>query len=690
MAAERASRAAVALARASEAFEWRKRGNELLARAEDGDFTLASDCFAKSGDEPRRLLCIGRATLSQARSTDDAAARRALALTASYLLARSECEGSEIPLAEALEACGEQGVAADAWRRLGRESDAFRASREHLRATDPEAHAAWKADADAAARAALAAKRAAVRRARQAARKKARAPEPVIGRPRAAPTETRSVARRLLDEKIKKAEAAPPRRTDASSEAAAPPSIATQTSKATSAATSAIPVAPSAHAQERMVEREIARRDLQEAKKYGARRSMPGGRVSYEFRGLKYIEAAPGRRSAVGVTAFYKSVPDGFCERAFVPYGYGGKKAPRREVDRLVQAMLRDRGAEIDVSEHSEKGEFGYLVASRTSEAVDEAADGLRKLLSAGRASSPVTGLPTVSEDGPEAASFPMLPVREESIGAESFPPLPTGPRAAAERLAARRLELLQASEEELRRVQVKLVQSEQSLRVTENKLRLSEAARQAETSAPTGDPDKLAEKLATTKKQLERATASGRATLTRLRETEAALRAAEGQRDDLEVELATARSERPAESDKRMIQKLAAAEKARRAADKRLAQSESARRDSEAALRRSLNAALAAVADRDRALAARERELRDLRSAQLPPEPVPLRDLSEIADPVESFLEAVGLGHHLAIFKREEIDIDTLRDIDTGDLEYLGLSDDECRRFEDARNANF
>ena len=58
-------------------------------------------------------------------------------------------------LAEALEACGEHGVAADAWRRLGRENEAFRASREHLRATDPEAHAAWKADADGAARAAL-------------------------------------------------------------------------------------------------------------------------------------------------------------------------------------------------------------------------------------------------------------------------------------------------------------------------------------------------------------------------------------------------------------------------------------------------------------------------------------------------------------------------------------------------------
>ena len=111
-----------------------------------------------------------------------------------------------------------------------------------------------------------------------------------------------------------------------------------------------------------------------------------------------------------------------------------------------MQAASRDRGADIDVSEHSEKGEFGYLVASRTSEATDEAADGLRKLLSAGRASSPVKGLPTVSEDSPEAAAFPLLPVREEPITEASFPPLPTGPRAAAERLAARRLELLQAS----------------------------------------------------------------------------------------------------------------------------------------------------------------------------------------------------------------------------------------------------
>ena len=641
---------AVALARASEAREWRARGNELLARAEDGDFTLASDCFAKSGDEPRRLLCIGRATLSQARSTDDAAARRALALTASYLLARSECEGSEIPLAEALEACGEHGVAADAWRRLGRENEAFRASREHLRATDPEAHAAWKADADAAARAALAAKRAL----------QAKAAPSKPRRPRAAVTASADggIARQLLDKKIEDAATAPPRRADTSSEAAAPPSVASKVSRATarSAATSAIPVAPSAHAQERMVEREIARRDLQEAKKYGARRSMPGGRVSYEFRGLKYIEAAPGRRSAVGVTAFYKSVPDGFCERAFVPYGYGGKKAPRREVDRLVQAMLRDRGAEIDVSEHSEKGEFGYLVASRTSEAVDEAADGLRKLLSAGRASSPVTGLPTVSEDAPEAAAFPLLPVREESIGISSFPPLPTAPRPAAD-LAAR-LDALEAAQrdsdaryaavrDELRRAEAKLVRSEQSRRATENKLRLSEAARQA---------------------------------------TEAALHAAETARDDMEVALATERSARDDDADARLAQKLATTKKqldkattSGRAMAARLRDNEQAL----AAATRRLNNALAAVAARDRTIQDRERELRELRDAQLLPEPVP-------ADPVESFLEATGLGQFRDTFAAEEIDLVTLRDLAVDDLQFLGLNDDECRRFLAARDANF
>jgi hypothetical protein len=604
----------VALARASEAREWRSRGTQFLKRAEDGDYERASECFSKSGDEPRRLLCIGLKALSEARATDD----RAKALTAAYLLARSECEGSEAPLAEALEACGEQGVAADAWRRLGRESDAFRASREHLRKTDPEAHAAWKADADAAARAALAAKQAAVRRARQAARKKARAPaEPVIGRPRAAPTETRSVARRLLDEKIKKAEAAPPLRTDASSEAAAPPSIATQTSKATSAATSAIPVAPSAHAQERMVEREIARRDLQEAKKYGARRSMPGGRVSYEFRGLKYIEA-PGR-SAVGVTAFYKSVPDGCCERAFVAYG-GSKKPSRRDVDRLVQGILRDHGAEVHVSEHSERGEWGYLVAARSSEATDEVADRLRKLLSAGRAARPTTELAPVREDSAVEAPFPPPPA--ESIATASFPPLPGSGQVAA------RLDALEAAQRE----------SDEKYAAAQDELK------------------RMAQTLATTKMQLERAQKA------RV-ESEAARKDLQEARDDLEVELADTTGR--------------------------------------------MNSALAAVAQRDKVIEERERELRELRAQMVAPQAVPSRSTERgVGSPpneaprgkknrkakapprdIVAFLNKANLAKYRGIFEKEEITLDTLPDLDDETLaEVLGLSKKERQRFVAAR----
>jgi ankyrin repeat protein len=627
----------VALARASEAREWRSRGTQFLKRAEDGDYERASECFSKSGDEPRRLLCIGLKTLSQARATDD----RAKALTAAYLLARSECEGSEVPLAEALEECGEHGVAAAAWRRLGRESDAFRASREHLRATDPEAHAAWKADADAAARAALAAKQAAVRRARQAARKKPRAPaEPVIGRPRAAPTETRSVARRLLDEKIKKAAAAPPRRTDASSEAAAPPSIATQTSKATSAATSAIAVAPSAHAQERMVEREIARRDLQEAKKFGARRSMQGGRVSYEFRGLKYIEA-PGR-SAVGVTAFYKSVPDGCCERAFVAYG-GAKKPSRRDVDRLVQGILRDRGAEVHVSEHSERGEWGYLVAARSSEATDEVADGLRKLVSAGRAARPTTELPPVREDAAVEAPFPPPPA--ESIAAAAFPPLPGSGQPAAELLAAQRLDLVA----EVRR---------ERDAVLDAALEMEAARREFETKYATAQDElkRMAQTLATTKMQLERAQKA------RV-ESEAARDDLREARDDLEVELATTTQR--------------------------------------------MNSALAAVAQRDKVIEERERELRELRAQLVAPQAVPSRSAergvgsppneaprgkksrkAKTAPPrdIVSFLNKANLAKYRGIFEKEEITLDTLPDLDDETLAELGLSKKERQRFVAAR----
>ena len=149
------------------------------------------------------------------------------------------------------------------------------------------------------------------------------------------------------------------------------------------------------------------------------------------------------------------------------------------------------------------------------------------------------------------------------------------------------------------------------------------------------GDDDadvRLAQKLATTKKQLDKATTSGRATAARLRDNEQAL----------------------------------------------------------AAATRRLNNALAAVAardrtiqDRERTIQDRERELRELRDAQLLPEPVP-------ADPVESFLEATGLGQFRETFAAEEIDLVTLRDLAVDDLQFLGLNDDECRRFLAARDANF
>ena len=63
--------------------------------------------------------------------------------------------------------------------------------------------------------------------------------------------------------------------------------------------------------------------------------------------------------------------------------------------------------------------------------------------------------------------------------------------------------------------------------------------------------------------------------------------------------------------------------------------------------------------------------------------EPVP-------ADPVESFLEATGLGQFRDTFAAEEIDLVTLRDLAVDDLQFLGLNDDECRRFLAARDANF
>ncbi|KAH8091515.1 hypothetical protein JL720_5822 [Aureococcus anophagefferens] len=327
------------------------RGATFLRR---GGWRLhAADCFAKSGDEPRRLLCVGQDALAAARRAAGAEAE-GLALDAAYL-ARSS------------------GL-----RRRGR----GRGGREAAARPSP------------AARGRAAGGRAAGRE----------------DRGRAAPRQ--ELARRLLDEKMAAAAAPPGRRVaaaksmfsgcehfdrdlggwDASSEAAAPPSVvSTAASHATSTATSQIAVAPSRHAGERMVERTISLRELQEAKKHGAPRRGDRGRARYEYRGLVYVEA-PG---ATGVTAFYtKAIPHGCLERAFVPFR--GKRAPAREVERVEQAILRDRGVETKISDHAERGHFGYLVASASVEATDEAAHMLRGLLAARNAES--NGLPTDSE----------------------------------------------------------------------------------------------------------------------------------------------------------------------------------------------------------------------------------------------------------------------------------------------------
>ena len=173
-----------------------------------------------------------------------------------------------MPLAEALEECGEHGVAADAWRRLGpRERRVSRVTR------------ASSCDGPGGA----------CRLEGRCRRRGARGSGGEAGAAGQGGPSSRAVLAPLLPQapmgaslgncwtKIENAATAPPRRADTSSEAAAPPSVASKVSRATSAATSAIAVSRRPRTlSERMVEREIARRDLQEAKKYGARRSMPG------------------------------------------------------------------------------------------------------------------------------------------------------------------------------------------------------------------------------------------------------------------------------------------------------------------------------------------------------------------------------------------------------------------------------
>ncbi|KAK7231092.1 hypothetical protein SO694_000761109 [Aureococcus anophagefferens] len=542
----------------------------------------AADCFAKSGDEPRRLLCVGQDALAAARRAAGAEAE-GLALDAAYLRAPLECEGSEAAYDAAVEDLGAAKEAADAPSPAAARSGAARAAGG----------------------------------ARPAARTAA------------APRRARELARRLLDEKM--AAAAAPRAPadasaaaksmfrgcehfdrdlggwDASSEAAAPPSVvSTAASHATSTATSQIAVAPSRHAGERMVERTISLRELQEAKKHGAPRRGDRGRARYEYRGLVYVEA-PG---ATGVTAFYtKAIPHGCLERAFVPFR--GKRAPAREVERVEQAILRDRGVETKISDHAERGHFGYLVASASVEATDEAAHMLRGLLAARNAES--NGLPTVRED----------------VYEESFPSLPSPPKPNA---ATLRLE------EQLRSMEKRLAEAEAARSSLQQELggRLTASALGAA---------RAEEKLA--------ASETARLSLQReLDESKAALRAARAD----------------AASQKQELDQLKA----------------TLATESKAALR----AARAEAKSQKQELDQLKATLATLASVVEPPEPVRRREPQDSESSASNFLEDAGLSHRRDAFAdADALEMDVIKLLQEGDLEDLGLDEDERACFFAARN---
>ncbi len=285
-----------------------------------------------------------------------------------------------------------------------------------------------------------------------------------------------------------------------------------------------------------------------------------------------------------------------------------------------MQGILRDRGVEVHVSEHYERGEWGYLVAARSSEATDEVADRLRKLLSAGRAARPTTELAPVREDSAVEAPFPPPPA--ESIAAASFPPLPGSGQVAA------RLDALEAAQRE----------SDEKYAAAQDELK------------------RMAQTLATTKMQLERAQKA------RV-ESEAARDDLREARDDLEVELATTTQR--------------------------------------------MNSALAAVAQRDKVIEERERELRELRAQMVAPQAVPSRSTERgVGSPpneaprgkknrkakapprdIVAFLNKANLAKYRGIFEKEEITLDTLPDLDDETLaEVLGLSKKERQRFVAAR----
>ena len=167
----------------------------------------------------------------------------------------------------------------------------------------------------------------------------------------------------------------------------------------------------------------------------------------------------------------------------------------------------------------------------------------------------------------------------------------------------------------------------------------------------------RMAQTLATTKMQLERAQKA------RV-ESEAARDDLREARDDLEVELATTTQR--------------------------------------------MNSALAAVAQRDKVIEERERELRELRAQLVAPQAVPSRSAErEVGSPsneaprgkksrkaktapprdIVAFLNKANLAKYRGIFEKEEITLDTLPDLDDETLaEVLGLSKKERQRFVAAR----
>ena len=86
----------------------------------------------------------------------------------------------------------------------------------------------------------------------------------------------------------------------ASDVAAVAPSVVTNASTAVTTATSQIGFNKSRHLDQRMVERVIAKRDLQEAKKFGVKSRGQGGRTRYEHQGRAGItpRRARSRRDA--------------------------------------------------------------------------------------------------------------------------------------------------------------------------------------------------------------------------------------------------------------------------------------------------------------------------------------------------------------------------------------------------------